>query len=121
MTYVPPPRRTPLRPGRSRLRASPRAVAAREVRRAIVDSEMAAAHGRCRRCGQPATEVHEPVGRARRPGCHLRPEFCLASCRSCNEFAVTHPSDAEAEGWVIASWVPEQEAIAITARWKAAR
>jgi len=120
MTYVPIPRRTPLRSGRSRLGASARTVAAREVRRGIVAAEMAQARGRCRRCGEPATECHEPASRGRYPGSHLDPRLVVASCRGCNQHAVLHPAEAEAEGWLLPSGLSRAEAAELTARWKRA-
>lgn len=120
MTYVPIPRRTPLRAGRARLGASVRTLAAREVRRAIVASEMAAAQGRCRRCGKPATEGHEPATRARYPGSHLDPRLVVASCASCNQvYAKTQA--AEDEGWVLPSGLTRTEAAERTAKWKQGR
>lgn len=117
MTYVPIPRR-PLPRGRARLGPSGRTLAAREVRRLIVESEMAAAHGRCRRCDQPAVEGHEPASRGRYPGSHLDPRLVCASCRSCNEHAVLHPAEAEAEGWLLKSGLTRAEAAELTAKWK---
>ena len=107
-------RRSAIRP------VSKKRAATGPTRRALT-VELITLYPWCVRCGAPAVELHEPVKRSRRPGCHLDRDLCLPSCRDCNEWAEREPAAATAEGWLIPSGVPYDEAVAITKSWLPAR
>lgn len=58
----------------------------------------------CQRCNKRrSVDVHEVKTRAR-GGSILDERNCRALCRECHDWIGTHPTAAEAEGWLAASW-----------------
>jgi hypothetical protein len=54
-------------------------------------------------------DVHEVVPRGRRPGSHLRAEWCVVLCRGHHGFVHDQPEIGEALGLLVHSWNTEEQ------------
>lgn len=63
------------------------------------------AHPGCEmRCGRPATDVDELIGRGVLPGAQLLPELFQALCRTCHRLKTDNPDWAYRHGWSAHAW-----------------
>ena len=68
-------------------------------------AEFLEAHPACEmRCGQPATDVDELIGRGVLPGAQLMPELFQALCRTCHGIKTTRPDWSYRHGWSAHEW-----------------
>lgn len=68
-------------------------------------AEFLANHPNCEmRCGRPATDVDELIGRGVLPGAQLMPHLFQALCRQDHAFKTTHPDWSYRHGWSAHAW-----------------
>lgn len=110
-----PPRRTPLRRGRRLSSVSVKRRVLLAARRAVRDAVLAA-HPVCERCNRErSVDAHEPQKRSRNPRAWLDAGLVVALCRGCHDWTEREPKAATAAGWLLPSWLSDEEARAAVA------
>jgi 5-methylcytosine-specific restriction endonuclease McrA len=62
----------------------------------------------CQRCWRRrSVDVHEVKSRGR-GGSILDRSNCRAVCRECHDWIGNNPEQAEAEGWLVSQWQPNE-------------
>lgn len=54
-------------------------------------------------CNFTAVDVHEVIGRGRRPDAHLCPDLFVSLCRACHSWLTTHPDWATRHGLMLSA------------------
>jgi 5-methylcytosine-specific restriction endonuclease McrA len=84
-------------------------------RRALRDA-LLALYPVCERCNrEPSVDGHEPQKRSRNPRAWLDLAMVVALCRGCHDWTEREPRAATEAGWLLPSWLTDDEARAAVA------